>query len=158
MSETKVRIERLERGMRQLRGAILVLAIALIATIAWSVTRATPDELALRRLAIVDEGGTERLVAVAGPEGEAGLSHYDTDGTQRIRAGTNSDGDASVQHFDPDGTQRISLGTGPEREAAHENGDREEKKPIGALTFPDGYSGIALRSSDGESVWMKTSE
>ena len=158
MSVAKERIQRIERDMRQLRGGMLVLAIALVATFAWSVTQATRDELTLRRLAIVDDEGKERIVAVTRPEGEAGLSHYDTDGKMRISAGTNPEGDANVQHFDPDGRQRINVGTGPDGEAVLENYDRDEKNRIGVLTFPDGYSGIALRSSNGESVWMKTSE
>ena len=152
------RIQRLERDMRRLREAMLVFAIAMIATLAWSVTRSTPDELKLRRLAIVDDAGRERIVAVTRPGGEAGLSHYDTEGNMRIHAGTNPEGDANVQHFDPRGTQRINAGTGPVGEAAPEGHAGNEKERIGVLTFPDGYSGIALRGSDGESVWMKTSE
>ena len=158
MSVAKERIQRLERDMQRLREGMLVLGIAMIATIAWSVTQATRDELTLRRLAIVDDDGNERIVAATRPKGEAGLSHYDTGGTMRIRAGTNPEGDASVQHFDPHGRQRINLGTGPEGEAILENDGRHEKERIGVLEFPDGYSGIALRSSNGESVWMKTSE
>jgi len=158
MSVAKEQIQRLERDMRRLREAMLVLAIALIATLAWSVTRATPDELTLRRLAIVDDDGKERIVAATRPGGDAGLSHYDPDGKLRISARTHPEGDANVQHFDPGGRQRINLGTGPDGEAVLEDGDRDEKNRIGALTFPDGYSGIALISSNGQSVWMKTSE
>ncbi|MBW2716903.1 MAG: hypothetical protein JRD03_12535 [Deltaproteobacteria bacterium] len=158
MSEARERIQRLERDMRRLREGMLVLAIALIASFAWSVTRGTPDELTLRRLAIVDDDGKERIVAAARPEGEVGLSHYDAEGKVRIRTGTNSEGDASVQHFDPDGRQRISVGTGPAGETPAERRETDVKNRIGELTFPDGYSGIALRSSNGESVWMKTSE
>ncbi len=158
MSVAKERIQRLERDMRRLREGMLVLAIAMIATIAWSVTQATRDELTLRRLAIVDADGKERIVAATRPEGAAGLSHYDTAGKMRISAGTNSEGDASVQHFDAQGMQRINVGTGPEGEAILDNDGRDEKARIGVLRFPDGYSGIALRSSNGESVWMKTSE
>jgi hypothetical protein len=158
MSVARERIQRLERDMRRLREGMLVLAIALIATFAWSVTQATPDELTLRRLAIVDADGMERIVAATSPEGGADLSHYDTDGKMRISAGTNPEGDANVQHLDPDGRQRINLGTGPAGEAVLEGDDSDEKDRIGVLTFPDGYSGIALRSSNGESVWMKTSE
>lgn len=158
MSVAKERIQRLERDMRRLREGMLVLAIAMIATIAWSVTRETPDELTLRRLAIVDGDGKERIVAATSPEGDTLLSHYDIDGKMRISAGTNSDGDANVQHFDPNGRQRINVGTGRGREAVLEIPDSDEKPRIGVLTFPDGYSGIALRSSNGEPVWMKTSQ
>jgi hypothetical protein len=135
MSVAKEQIQRLERDMRRLREAMLVLAIALVATLAWSVTHARPDELTLRRLAIVDDEGRERIVAATRPEG-----------------------DASVQHFDAIGRQRINVGTGPNGEAVLVDDGRDEKTRIGAIRFPDGYSGIALRSSNGESVWMKTSE
>jgi hypothetical protein len=158
MSVAKERIQRLERDMRRLREGMLVLAIALVVTIAWSVTHAAQDELTLRRLAIVDDYGKERIVATARPEAEAGLSYIDSDGKMRISAGTNSKGDASVQHFDPHGRQRINVGTGPNGEAVSENDGRDDQERIGALRFPDGYSGIALRSGNGESVWMKTSE
>ena len=135
-----------------------IVGIALIAIFALGATQGTPDELTLRRLAIIDDDGKERIVAATRPEGAAGLSHYDADGKMRISAGTNSKGDASVQHFDPHGRQRINVGTGPEGEAVLDNNGRDEKERIGVLSFPDGYSGIALRSSNGESVWMKTSE
>ena len=158
MSVAKERIQRLERDMRRLREGMLVLAIALIATFAWSVTQATPGELTLRRLAIVDDDGKERIVAATRPEGDADLSHYDANGKLRISAGTHPEGGANVQHFAPDGTQRINVGTGPAGEAAPEDHNGSAENRIAALTFPDGYSGIALRGSNGESVWMKTSE
>jgi hypothetical protein len=157
MSVAKERIQRLERDMRRLREGMLVLAIALVATFAWSVVQATRSELTLRQLTIADAEGRARIVAVTGPEGDADLSHYDTNGKLRIRAGTKAEGDANAQHFDPDGRQRINLGTGPAGEIVRDD-DRDEQRRIGQLRFPDGYSGIALRSSDGESVWMKTSE
>jgi hypothetical protein len=158
MSVAKERIQRLERDMRRLREAMLVLAVALIATLAWSVTHARPDELTLRRLAIVDDDGRERIVAATRPDGEVGLSHYDTDGRMRISAGTNSKGGANAQHFDAIGRQRINVGTGANGKAVLEDDERGKKTRIGVITFPDGYSGIALRSSNGESVWMKASE
>ena len=158
MLVAKERIQRLERDMRRLREGMLVLAIALIAMIAWSVAQATRGELTLRRLTIVDDEGKARIVAATGPEGDADLSHYDTNGKLRISAGTHPEGDANVQHFDPDGRQRINLGTGPAGKIVRDDDDRDEKERIGAFRFPDGYSGIALRSSNGESVWMKTSE
>jgi len=158
MLVAKERIQRLERDMRRLREQMLVLAVALIATLAWNIKQAAPDELTLRRLAIVDDHGRERIVAAIRPEGEAGLSHYDPDGKLRIRTGTSAEGAANAQHFDTYGRQRINVGTGADGEAAPENDESDEKNRIGALTFPDGYSGIALRSSNGEPVWMKTSE
>ena len=164
MSETDERMERLEGEIRRLRAIFLGLGLCLAVTFSlalkanFDAVQELPDELALRRLAIVDGDGIERIVAATRPEGDADLSHYDTRGKVRISAGTNPEGDANVQHFDPDGTQRINVGTGPAGEGAPENHDGGVKNRIAALTFPDGYSGIALRSSGGEAVWMKTAE
>jgi hypothetical protein len=158
MSVAKERVERVERDMRRLREQMLVLAVALIATLAWNIKQGAPNELTLRRLAIVDDAGMERIVAETRSKGEAGVSYYDQAGKMRISAGTNSEGAANVQHFDPRGMQRISVGTGPDDETAPEIDEGNEKNRIGALTFPNGYSGIALRSSNGEPAWMKTSE
>jgi hypothetical protein len=164
MSEADERMERLEGEVRRLRAIFLGLGLCLAATFSLALKanidaiQELPDELALRRLAIVDADGKERIVAAARPEGEADLSHYDTDGKMRISAGTSPRGGANVQHFAPDGTQRINVGTGPAGEAVPESYNGSAENRIAALTFPDGYSGIALRSSDGEAVWMKTSE
>ena len=104
MSETDERMERLEREMRRLRGWILLLSLALIATFAVGATQGTPDELALRRLAIVDGDGKERIVAATTSDGHAAVQHYDSDGKMRIAAGTLPDGHAAVQHFDRNGS------------------------------------------------------
>jgi hypothetical protein len=154
MSVAKERIERLERDMRRLREGMLVLAIALIATFAWSVVQATPGELTLRRLAIVDDDGKERIVAATRPEGEAGLSHYDANGKLRISAGTHPEGDANVQHFDPGGRQRINLGTGPDGVARPGDGARGAKKPQRARPKPPRYYRKARFSIKRKAGWF----
>jgi hypothetical protein len=164
MPEADERVERLEGEIRRLRTIFLGLGLCLAATFSLALKanldsiQELPNELALRRLAIVDADGNERIVAATRPDGEVGLSHYDTDGKLRINAGTSPRGDANVQHFAPDGTQRINVGTGPAGEAVPESYNGSAENRIAALTFPDGYSGIAIRGSDGEAVWMKTSE
>ena len=164
MPEADERVERLEGEVRRLRAIFLGLGLCLAATFSLALKanldsiRELPDELALRRLAIVDGDGMERIVAAARPMGEAGLSHYGTNGKLRIDAGTGPNGDANVQHFDPYGTQRVNVGTGPAGDAFAENSTGDDENRIAELRFPDGYSGIALRGSDGEAVWMKTSE
>ena len=57
MPESDDRMERLEREVRRLRTWTLVLAIALVAIFALGASQGTPDELTLRRLAIVDGDG-----------------------------------------------------------------------------------------------------
>ena len=88
MPESVDRIERLEREMRRLRGWILVLGTALVATFALGATQGTPDELTLRKLIIVDVDGKERIAAATFPNGEASIQHFDSDGKVRISAGT----------------------------------------------------------------------
>ena len=77
MPDSVERIELLEREMRRLRGWILVLGIALAATFTLGATQGTPDELTLRRLAIVDGDGKDRIVAGRTGGGAVGLMHYD---------------------------------------------------------------------------------
>ena len=80
MPDVDNRIERLEREMRRLRGWILVLGIALVATFALGATQGTPDELTLRKLIIVDGDGKERIVAKTFSDGYASLRQYDRKG------------------------------------------------------------------------------
>ncbi len=103
MPEADDRIERLEREMRRLRGWILVLGIALIAIFALGATRCTPDELTLRRLAIVDGDGKERIVAATTSDGMTSIAHYDSDGKMRIATSTLPDGRAQIQVIDGEG-------------------------------------------------------
>jgi hypothetical protein len=100
MPESVDRIERLEREMRRLRGWVLVLGIALVATFALGATQGTPDELTLRRLAIVDGDGKERIVARTLPDGEAEIRFYDKKGTGRVSVSTSADGGAGIRVLD----------------------------------------------------------
>ena len=116
MSEENERIERLEHEMRQLRGWILVLGIALVATFALGATQGTPDELTLRRLAIVDADGKERIVASTRPDGWASIQHFDPDGKARIVAAPGPVWVRSNQ-----AVQRFHVATGSPRRAALRN-------------------------------------
>ena len=133
MPESDERMERLEREMRRLRGWILVLGIALASTFAVGATQGAPDELTLRRLAIVDHQGRERIVAMTDQGGDASLVHYDDDEKMRISVSTNSIS-ASLRHYDADEKIRFVLVTGPA-----------------------GVAGINFRDSKNKSVWAKSS-
>jgi hypothetical protein len=135
MPDVDDRIEHLERETRRLRAGMLVLAAVLAGTILVFVTQATPGELTLRRLAIVDGEGRERIVAGTFPSGEAGVQHYDSDLKLRIATVTLPDGRAAVLHF-----------------------DSEEKKRISSVTSPDKLVVIGVTDSEGRVVWSKTSE
>ena len=100
MSETNDRIESLEREVRRLRTGLLILAVALVAAFALGATQGTPDELKLRRLAIVDADGKDRVVASTFPDGSASIEFYDQDAKGRIIAGTVADGRAIIGIYD----------------------------------------------------------
>ena len=127
MSEMSNRIECLEREMRGLRGWILVLSIALVTTFALGATQGTPDELTLRRLAIVDYKGRERIVAMTEQYDSASLVHYDSNGKKRIVAETDFTGRASLVHYDYDGKMRIVSTTDRSSLAAIKLGDSKGK-------------------------------
>ena len=127
MRETDDRIERLERGMGRLRRWILVLAIALVTTSALGATQGTPDELTLRRLAIVDYKGRERIVAMTEQYDSASLVDYDSNGKKRIVTETDFTGSASLVHYDYDGKMRIVSKTDRSSLAAIKLGDSKGK-------------------------------
>ena len=135
MPESVDRIDLLERETRRLRGWILVLAIALVATFALGATQETPDELTLRRLVIVDAGGKERIVASTFPDGQARVQHYDQDGNTRIATGAFPDGSASIQHYDQDEKGRIIGGTVADGRAIIGIYDGEERSMWGEVSF-----------------------
>jgi hypothetical protein len=80
------RFERLERQVRRLRGLVLVMAVGFAGVLLMGAT-GKPDELTLRRLAIVDAEGRERIVAETTPDGSAGVSHRDREGKPDGSAG-----------------------------------------------------------------------
>ena len=158
MPEADERLEDLEREMRRLRGWIFVGGIALVTTFAWSVTREAPNELTLRRLAIVDGDGKERIVADTTSEGAALLVHYDLDGKSRITAMTLPGGSAHLLHHDSNGKKRIEMNTLPGGYASLMHYDSDGKKRIAATTFSNNEAGIELSDGNGEAVWGEKSE
>ena len=157
MLETNDRIERLEREVRRLQIGMLVLAVALAATCALGATQGTPDELKLRRLAIMDAEGKERVVASTTPDGIASIQHYDRDGKLRIGIGTAPDGEAGIMHVDTDGKKRIYASTLPDGRAFLSHFDRDEKRRISQGTRPDGQAGIGINDGKEQFVWGETS-
>jgi hypothetical protein len=137
--------------MRRLRGWVLVLAIALVATFACGMTQGTPDEMKLRRLAIVDGDGKERIVAevLPLPNGQARILYFDRDGVKRIKTATYPDGEASVEHYDQNGNRRILTGTFPHDEARITQFDLKGKGRIKSATSSDGEAEIRLYDEKG---------
>jgi hypothetical protein len=96
------------------------------------------DELRVKRLAIVDDKGMERIVAGTNSDGTAGVTWVDRDGKYRIVAATASDGNAIVQWVDRDGKARITADTTPDGRASVQWLDRDGKQRIVAGTTTGG--------------------
>ena len=159
MPDSDDRIENLEQKVRTLQAGMLVLAVSLIAVFVLGATNKTPDELTLRRLAIVDGDGKQRIIATTLSDGTAALYHLDSDGKQRIMAMTFPDGSATLVHNDRDGKQRIAAGTASNGMARISHFDREEKlRIITATMLPTGTTGVWHYDSKGKIVWEKTSK
>jgi hypothetical protein len=70
--------------VRRLRHLVVLLAIGCATPLTLGAT-SKPDELTLRRLAIVDDEGRERIVMGTDPaDGWVGIAQHDADGTLRI--------------------------------------------------------------------------
>ena len=158
MPESDDRIENLEQKVRRLLAGMLVLAGVLMGTFLIVVMQATSDELTVRRLAIVDNDGKERIVAGTLPSGQASVLHYDSDGKMRIATATLSTGEAAVEHYDRDEKMRISVRTFPGGEASVLHYDRDGKKRITTATQSDGTALIGIGDDKGKAVWGKTSK
>ena len=106
LRELTERLERMERKVRVLRRWVVGLGVILVGCV--TLGAAGPQSLALRRLAIVDDSGTERIVLGTLDDGTAAIEHYDRDGKRRITTGTLHSGQASIHHYDRDGKTRIA--------------------------------------------------
>ena len=130
------RFERLERQVRRLRGMVLVMAVGIGGVLLMGAT-GTPDELALRKLTIVDAEGRERIVAGTDSDGAASVQHYDREGKRRISAGTHPGRIALLSHHDHEGKVRIIAGTHPSGSAGVEHSDRDAPPPGSRRTARD---------------------
>ena len=84
MIPLELRLDRLERQNRKLRGLLLTLALALLALLGWGAAAPAPERLQARQIEIVDETG--RAVAVLGADEMGGwLRLYTLQGAERMR-------------------------------------------------------------------------
>ena len=157
MPDRDDRIENLEQKVRRLQAGMLVLAVSLVAVFVLGATNKTPDELTLRRLAIMDGDGKERVVAGTSANGPVGLVYTDSNGKMRIGVGTSPGGQASILHFDSDGKMRIAAATLAYGEATVQHYDQDGNRRILAGTKPDGEATVRLSDGKGKSVWWKKS-
>ena len=146
MDETSERVERLERSVRRLQGAGLVLVLSLggVAALAGAaLLRAasselvglTVQELTLQKLTIVDADWKERFRMGTFPGDAWGFKMLDHDGKMRFRMGTLSNGEASFLAKDRDGNARLMMST-----------------------LPDGVARFQANDLDGAPVWTQGSE
>ena len=153
---TAERFERLEQQVRRLRGLVMVMAAGIGGVLLLGAT-GKPDELTLRRLAIVDAEGRERIVAGTLRDGRAGVQHFDPDANLRISVGTTPGGTAWVRYFDREGKKRISAGTLLGGAAVAMILDQDGKKRIAAATYPDGLAAVTLRDRNENKAWAESS-
>ena len=132
------RLDRVERSLTRVRGTNLVL-IGALATLVVGGANAPQDTMSVRRLAVVDANGNERLVLDGQDDKQAaGLAWYDQEGNARLSAKTYPSGQASFQCLDTKGQSRIALTTQTSGESSLQWRDMNNKLRIGASTKPNG--------------------
>jgi hypothetical protein len=132
------RLDRVERSLTRVRGTNLVL-IGALATLVVGGANAPQDTMSVRRLAVVDANGNERLVLDGQDDKQAaGLAWYDQEGYVRLSAKTYPSGQASFQCLDTKGQSRIALTTQTSGESSLQWRDMNNKLRIGASTKPNG--------------------
>jgi len=145
------RLDRVERSLTRVRGTNLVLIAALAALVIGG-ANAPQDTMSVRRLAVVDANGKERLVL----DGEdankaAGLAWYDEEGFARLSAKTYPSGQSSFQCLDTKGQSRIAMTTQTSGESSVQWRDVNNKLRIGASTKSNGDALMIWLAPNGKS-------
>ena len=145
------RLDRVERSLTRVRGTNLVLFGALAALVVGG-ANAPQDTMSVRRLAVVDSNGNERLVLNGEDDKQAaGLSWYDQDGYARLSAKTYPSGQSSFQCLDTKGQSRIAMTTQASGESSVQWRDMSNKLRIGASTKANGDALMIWLAPDGKS-------
>ena len=99
------RIERLEVSNQRYRWAMFAMVAAVaVAICVGAADDDKGDELVLKKLAIQDEHGRDRIVMDGtDANGNASVSHLDANEKTRILAYTDTDGSAGTIHYDANG-------------------------------------------------------
>ena len=135
------RMELLERTIRRWRRLAGTMAVLVVTGVGIGAVQMNADELTLRKLAIQDEFGRDRIVLDTNFL-IAAIRHYDANGNQRISSGTMPNGFAAIRHYDANGNQRISSGTTADGKSGISHFDMNGKGRITSSTHPEGNAGI----------------
>jgi hypothetical protein len=144
------RLDRVERSLTRVRGTNLVLIAALAALVIGG-ANAPQDTMSVRRLAVVDASGKERLVLNGEDDNKAaGLAWYDEEGIVRLSAKTYPSGQSSFQCLDTKGLSRIALTTQTSGESSVQWRDMNNKLRIGGSTKPNGEALMIWMAANGK--------
>ena len=145
------RLDRVERSLTRVRGTNLVLIGALVALVIGG-ANATQDTMSVRRLAVVDANGTERLVLNGEDDNKAaGLTWYDENNIARLSAKTYPSGQSSFQSLDTKGISRIAISSQISGESSIQWRDVNNKLRIGASTKSNGDALMIWLAPNGKS-------
>jgi hypothetical protein len=154
MNETQLasRLDRVERSLNRVRTVNFLLAAGLAALVVGGAQNAPQDSMTVRRLAVVDATGKERIVLNGEDENKAaGLAWYDEEGFVRLSAKTYAGGASSFQCLDTKGQSRIALTTQTSGESSVQWRDMNNKLRIGASTKPNGDALMIWLAPNGKS-------
>jgi hypothetical protein len=142
------RFERLEHQVRRLRRLVIVMGIGFAGVLGLGAT-SQPGELTLRRLAVVDSAGRERIVVGAASDTAVRIDHFDEAGIKRVSAWTNRGG-AGVSHYDKAGTRRIFAETRENGWALAAHVDQKGIPRVSTSTYIDGAAGSEYLDAEGK--------
>lgn len=165
------RIERLEQSCRRSRrlAASAALALAVVATGAWTGHLEPVDELVARKITLVDAEGAIRGEWTCSDQGEPMLGMRNDDDAERVRIGVKQD-TAMVLLKDLDGNSRLALTTDAggnpqgmwldhaERPRIHLTVGGEGGDPNLRLTDPLGHTPVGFGLMPDGAAWLRPSE
>jgi len=132
------RVARLERSVRRLWVAVVVLSLAGGAlAVGAGMTR---QRVAVQELAVADADGRVRIVLSAAAGGGT-IDQFDAEGRLRISQGIEPDGKAGLVLLDPTGARRIGAAAFADGDAGIAVLDRSGKVRIQLISEADGLAG-----------------
>ena len=132
------RVARLERSVRRLWMAIVVLSLAGgVLAVGAGMTR---RRVAVQELAVADADGRVRIVLSAAAGGGS-IDQFDAEGRLRISQGIEPDGKAGLVLLDPAGARRIGAAAFADGDAGIAVLDRSGKVRIQLISEADGLAG-----------------
>jgi hypothetical protein len=139
MTDTETRLARLERRLRLTQAAWILSLVGVVVAGAGLAQPATPDEITVRRLNVVDEQGVARvIIAAPTPNPRIGGKEF-----PRRSPGY------GVMLNDAEGNERGGFGMSGDGRVMMML-DHPSKEAVGMFVFPDGRTGVILSPPSGE--------